>query len=250
MGGHPSPGSSPRARSCREQLLLGSLDESRRVKAVTKPVLWPAAVAAGLAAESVYYGFNDPTRRIPDLVTGWALIGCGLVAWRHRRGSLGVGVLLNASLGFRRFVGNFARSDLAAVAWIARHGVLLAPRGPLVHAVLVYPTGRNAGLERRWRRWPSDTRSPPSNECGQMNGCPSSSGCSLSVSLCSYITVQSLAERLSTLDSRLGSGCDRSGRRRGCCGPPRFRYRRRRKCLAPRLRSFPVRRRVRCRRAA
>jgi signal transduction histidine kinase len=118
--------------------LPGSSDESPRVKAI-RVLLWSAAVGVGLTAESMFYGFRNPTRWLPDLVAGWTLIGCGLVGWRRRPESR-VGVLLLAA-GFCWFLGNFSRSDVAAVAWIARHGVYLH-RGPLVHAVVAYPTGR------------------------------------------------------------------------------------------------------------
>ena len=83
----------------------------RRVQAL----LLSAAIALGVAAEAAFYGFRDPAEWIPDLVTGWALIGCGLVAWRGRPGSR-VGVLLTAS-GFCWFLGNFARSDVGVIAW-------------------------------------------------------------------------------------------------------------------------------------
>ena len=56
---------------------------------------------------------------IPDLVTGWTLIACGLVAW-SRRGDSRSGPLL-AATGFSWFFGNFATSALYLY------------RGPLVH---------------------------------------------------------------------------------------------------------------------
>ena len=42
------------------------------------------AVAVGLAAESASYGFRDPAKWVPDLLTGWILVGCGLAAWHGR----------------------------------------------------------------------------------------------------------------------------------------------------------------------
>ena len=39
-----------------------------------------AGGAVGLLAESSSFGFGDPARWIPDLVTGLTLIGAGLVA--------------------------------------------------------------------------------------------------------------------------------------------------------------------------
>ena len=109
-------------------------------------VLWSAAVALGLAAEAVFYGFRDPSGWMPDLVTGLALIGSGVLAWRGRPQSR-VGVLLVTS-GFCWFLGNFARSDVAVVAWVAGHGVYLH-RGPLVNALLTYPIGRAASRMER-----------------------------------------------------------------------------------------------------
>jgi signal transduction histidine kinase len=107
------------------------------VKAV-RLLLWPAGLAVGLAAESAYYGFREPTKWMPDLLTGWMLIGCGLAAWGARPHSR-VGPLLCAS-GFLWFVGNFSQSELGALAWVAQHAFYLH-RGPLVHAILTFPTG-------------------------------------------------------------------------------------------------------------
>jgi signal transduction histidine kinase len=102
-------------------------------------LLWPAGVGVGLLAEWVAYAFGDPDRWVPDLVVGWTLIACGLIAWRGRPESR-IGVLLAAS-GFTWFLGNFAGASLAWVAWIGRHGIYIH-RGPLVQAVLAFPTGR------------------------------------------------------------------------------------------------------------
>jgi signal transduction histidine kinase len=89
-------------------------------------LLWPAAVALGLLAE--WATWDDPRRWIPDLVVGWTLIGCGLVAWSRRPESR-VGLLL-AAAGFAWFVPNFG----GALPFLHR--------GPLVHAILGYPRGR------------------------------------------------------------------------------------------------------------
>ena len=115
-------------------------------------LLLPAGLAVGLAAESAFYGFSEPTKWIPDLLTGWIVIGCGLVAWGRRPESR-VGPLLTA-VGFCWFVGNFENSELAVLAWVAGHGFYLH-RGPLVHAVLTYPSGttRTAGGADRRGGW-------------------------------------------------------------------------------------------------
>lgn len=104
-------------------------------------LLWPAGVAVGVAAESAAYGW-DAARDWPDLVTGWALIACGLVAWSRRPSSL-AGALLAAS-GFAWFAPNFADADSALVAWAAGHALYLH-RGPLVQLLVTYPSGRPRG---------------------------------------------------------------------------------------------------------
>lgn len=103
-------------------------------------LLWlAAAFVVGLAAEWVAFGWSDPRQWIPDLVVGWTFIGCGLVAfvrWPANRS----GVLL-AATGFTWFIGNFAGVEVDVLAWVASHGIYFH-RGPLVHLILAYPTGR------------------------------------------------------------------------------------------------------------
>ena len=71
-------------------------------------LLWPAGAAFGIAAEWISFGWGDPRHWVPDLVTGWTLIACGLVAWSRRPGSR-IGALM-AATGFSWFLGNFAGS--------------------------------------------------------------------------------------------------------------------------------------------
>jgi signal transduction histidine kinase len=98
-------------------------------------LLWPAGAVLGLAAEGTSSGWGDPGGWVPDLVTGWTLIACGLFAWSRRPESRS-GALM-AATGFAWFAGNFA-------SW-----ALFLHRGPLVHLVVTYPTGRVVGrLER------------------------------------------------------------------------------------------------------
>jgi signal transduction histidine kinase len=99
-------------------------------------LLWPAGAALGVVAELVYFGFSDPGDWLPDLVVGWTLMACGLLAWSQRPASHS-GALL-ASTGFAWFAANF--SDQA----------LYLHRGPLVHLVLSYPDGRLSGRLERW----------------------------------------------------------------------------------------------------
>jgi signal transduction histidine kinase len=105
-----------------------------------------AGVALGLTAEWVGFGWGDPRRWIPDLAVGWALIGCGLVAWERRPQSR-TGLLM-AATGFTWFLGNFSNVGMAALAWAAAHLVYLH-RGPLVQLVLTYPSGRASSRPAR-----------------------------------------------------------------------------------------------------
>jgi hypothetical protein len=89
--------------------------------------LWPAGLILGIAAEWGAWT-DDPGGAALDLAVGFLLIGLGLVAWR-RRGLSAVGPLMAAS-GFAWFLGNFA-------GW-----ALYLHRGPLVHLVVSYPSGR------------------------------------------------------------------------------------------------------------
>src|SRR5215210_3885897 len=98
-------------------------------------VLWPLGAAVGIAAESRLYGWSDVRHWLPDLVAGWTLLACGLVAWTRRPQSRS-GPLL-AATGLAWFMGNFSAA------------ALYLHRGPLAHAVLTYPDGRTRGrLER------------------------------------------------------------------------------------------------------
>jgi signal transduction histidine kinase len=72
-------------------------------------------------------------------VVGWTCIGCGLLAMRRRPESLS-GALLVAT-GATWFFGNFGAAGSGFVAWLAAH-LLFLYRGPLVHLVLTYPSGR------------------------------------------------------------------------------------------------------------
>ncbi|HZQ64962.1 MAG TPA: hypothetical protein VFA66_07030 [Gaiellaceae bacterium] len=94
-------------------------------------VLWPATLGLGILAESETW--DDPRRFVPDLVVGWTLAVCGLVAWERRPESW-IGPLL-AAAGLAWFVPNFGGAGR------------FLHRGPLAHALLAYPTGR---LSSRW----------------------------------------------------------------------------------------------------
>jgi signal transduction histidine kinase len=87
-----------------------------------------AGVAFGLVAELVAYRSGELGRAVADLAVGWALMGCGFVAW-ERRPALRFGPLMVAA-GTTWFLGTFATA------------ALYLHRGPLVHALLSYPSGR------------------------------------------------------------------------------------------------------------
>ncbi len=108
--------------------------------------LWPAGAALGIFVEQAYFGWGDARHWIPDLVTGWSLIACGLVGWSRRPESRS-GALM-AATGFAWFAGNFATADLGPLDWLAAHALYLY-RGPLFHLVLSYPRGRLAGRIER-----------------------------------------------------------------------------------------------------
>jgi len=98
-----------------------------------------AGVALGAAAEWVGVGWSEPILWIPDLAVGWTFIDCGLIdAWKRPESRIG---WLMVATGFTWFLGNFAEVDVPAIAWIAAHAVYLH-RGPLVHLLLGYPSGR------------------------------------------------------------------------------------------------------------
>jgi signal transduction histidine kinase len=90
--------------------------------------LLPLAIAAGLAAEWASYDGGELGLTIADLTVGWILIGCGLVAWERRPESR-VGAIMSLA-GFTWFLGT------------AFEPALYLHRGPFVHLLLSYPTGR------------------------------------------------------------------------------------------------------------
>jgi signal transduction histidine kinase len=87
-----------------------------------------ATVAAAVGAESV--GGPEMPERAGDLAAGLALLGCGAIAWT-RRPRAGVGPLMVVS-GLTWFAGDVSSA------------LLYAHRGPLVHLLLTYPSGRTS----------------------------------------------------------------------------------------------------------
>lgn len=94
-----------------------------------------AGVAFGLAAEWVSYQPGSQSRSIADLVVGWVLIGSGLLTWERRPQSR-FGPLMALS-GGAWFLGSVVTA------------ALYLHRGPLIHALLSYPSGRHLGRFRR-----------------------------------------------------------------------------------------------------
>jgi signal transduction histidine kinase len=90
--------------------------------------LVPAGLVLGIAAEWVSYGSGELDSTVGDLAVGWVLLGCGLVGWERRGRSL-VGPLL-AAAGVAWFLGTFGAAALYLY------------RGPLVHALMVFPGAR------------------------------------------------------------------------------------------------------------
>ena len=109
-------------------------------------LLWPAGAAIGIGAEWLSFGWSDPGGWLPDLAVGWTLIACGLVGWSIRPASRS-GALLVAT-GFAWFAASFTTTGLAAIDGLSEQALYLH-RGPLIHLVLSFPTGRVAGRLHR-----------------------------------------------------------------------------------------------------
>jgi signal transduction histidine kinase len=107
-------------------------------------VIGGGAVVFGLLAEWVGGSWPNPPA-LADLAAGWALIGSGLIAWSRRPRSL-VGPLIVIS-GFAWFLGTLAGSDIGPLATVGDLALTIH-RGPLVHAIVGYPTGRVLGRIR------------------------------------------------------------------------------------------------------
>jgi len=105
-------------------------------------VRWPvgiAGLALGLVSEWTLYQWAEPARWIPDLATGWTFIACGLAAARRRPESRSGDLMLATGLAW--FVPNFNNLDPAIVGQVAASALFLH-RGPLLHLLFTYPTGR------------------------------------------------------------------------------------------------------------
>jgi hypothetical protein len=126
-----------------------------RVRTIAPRLVIPAGIAFGLVAE--WTALRRPDFAQPadaaelrlaaaDLVVGAVLIACGWTCWSRRPESR-VGPLL-AAAGFAWFLGTFATSTLESAADFGALFVTLH-RGPLVHALIAYPTGRCSNRRER-----------------------------------------------------------------------------------------------------
>jgi signal transduction histidine kinase len=96
------------------------------------------AVAVGVGAEAARFAWDEPVLWLPDLLVGWAMVACGLIAIWRRPGGTG-GLLVGTGLAW--FLGNFAALNSTFLAWLAAHALYLH-RGVLIHAVLAFPGWR------------------------------------------------------------------------------------------------------------
>jgi signal transduction histidine kinase len=96
----------------------------------------PIGIAFGLVAEWISYEDGPLDLVVADFGVGCVLIGCGVIAW-DRRPESRVGALMSLA-GLTWFVGT------------AFEPALYLHRGPLVHLLLSYPSGR---LPTRLSRW-------------------------------------------------------------------------------------------------
>jgi len=98
---------------------------------------WVAVLLWAVVAERTAYAGADVRHWLPDLLTGLVLVGAGSDAVLRRDTVLG---LLLAATGVLWFLPNLS-SLAGAMGALATYGLFLY-RGPLVHALLAFPTGR------------------------------------------------------------------------------------------------------------
>jgi signal transduction histidine kinase len=99
-------------------------------------LLWAAAFGFGPVAEWLGFGLDDSSRWLPDLTTGWTVLGAGLVA-RVRRPDSRFGLLL-------------AGTSVAWFAGTAWSALATLHRAPLAQAIFAFPAGRLASTAVRF----------------------------------------------------------------------------------------------------
>jgi signal transduction histidine kinase len=100
--------------------------------------------AAALGIEWLGYAGGSVGLPAADLVTGLVFLGCGVAIWERRRTER-IAVLFVAT-GVTWLLGTLAGSDAAVLSSVGS-ALLYAHRGPFVHLVLAYPTGRLSRLD-------------------------------------------------------------------------------------------------------
>jgi signal transduction histidine kinase len=123
-----------------------SADRSADPPQVAYTLLGAAGIALGSGVEWAAHAGQSSVEVAADLVVGWTLLGCGLIAWSRRPQSR-VGLLLTLAC-FGWFLGTLAGSATEPVAAVGV-ALLTIHRGPLMHSIVGYPSGRSANrLER------------------------------------------------------------------------------------------------------
>lgn len=113
-------------------------DEEHRYRPAI--VATSAVLTAALGPPSEWASeVTDPAVWVMDLAVGWTFVACGLIAAQRRPGS-GLGPLMLA-IGGAWFLPNFGSVQVGVPAWLAHHALYLY-RGPLIHLLVTFPTGR------------------------------------------------------------------------------------------------------------
>jgi signal transduction histidine kinase len=103
-----------------------------------RPGLWPAACALALGIEWLGYG-GGVGLAAADLAVGLTFLACGLLVWRPERRDPVPFLFLATGLAW--LLGTLAGSDVGILSAVGS-ALLYAHRGPFVHLVLAYPSGR------------------------------------------------------------------------------------------------------------
>src|SRR6266511_129897 len=108
--------------------------------------LWPAGAALGILSEQAYFDWGDARHWVPDLITGWSLIACGLVGWSRRPQSRSGA--LTAATGFAWFAPNFATTGVNVLDWLSTFTPVVAKLG----ANQAKPVAAVSAPDRLWGR--------------------------------------------------------------------------------------------------
>lgn len=110
---------------------------------MARPLLfvWVAGVAFGLWSESAAGSWGQTGRWLPDFAVGLTLLTSGLFAARLRTAAWTGNLLMTAGIVW--FAPNFTNLGTTLTGSLAA-ALLFAHRGPLMHVILTYPTGRTS----------------------------------------------------------------------------------------------------------